>query len=212
MNDRRHEVLQQVRDARTPVGVAEVARALDVHPNTVRFHLRVLIEQGRVERVRAESDGPGRPAEQFRPVVGMDPGGTRNYTALARVLVAGLAAGPDPAGRAAAAGREWGRELAASAAACAGRKGPVRRLVDLLDGLGFAPSRSGEPARARIGLHHCPFLELAVENPRVICSVHRGLMDGALAEWGSDAAVSSLDAFAEPGLCVARLKPAGRSR
>ena len=35
----------------------------------------------------------------------------------------------------------------------------THRLVDHLDGLGFAPG-AARPRRARIGLRHCPFLEV----------------------------------------------------
>lgn len=216
MNQRRRAVLEQVRKSEDPVGVGELADSLGVHPNTVRFHLRTLVEEGRIERVLSEPEGPGRPTTKFRGVRGMDPGGTRHYEALAKVLVAGLAATPDPAGRATEAGRHWGRELAASpppgasatrsSAGLSSRSGSVRRLVDLLDGLGFAPERSGRSARPVIGLHHCPFLELAIDDPQVVCSIHRGLMEGALTHWGSELSVSSLEAFAEPGRCLAKLE------
>lgn len=212
MNQRRREVLDHLTAAGAPVGVSGVAQALGVHANTVRFHLQALIEQGRVERVGVTTDRPGRPTMYFRAVPGMDPGGPRHYQALARVLVGSVAAGPEPVRHATEAGRRWGRELAADAPAPSGRSGPMRRLEGLLDDMGFSPVRAGSARQPRIGLHHCPFLELAREEPGVICSMHRGLMEGALAEFGSELGVSALDAFAEPDLCVARLAPKDERR
>ena len=217
---RRSDVLQLLRDLGRPVGVAEVAALLGVHVNTARFHLENLVENGQVERVDAEHTGPGRPPRMFAPVPGMDPAGPRQYQVLAAVLVAGLAAGPDPGRRAHQAGRAWGRELAASS-----HTGPedgsgappdttdsVEHLVHLLGRLGFAPeaesSPSGLPA---IALRHCPFLELASASSDVVCPVHLGLMRGALESWRSPVTVDRLDPFVRPDLCMARLSPAETS-
>jgi len=59
-----------------------------------------------------------------------------------------------------------------------------RKVVILLDELGFAPS--GDARASVIRLHHCPLLEAAHRNPRVVCSVHLGVVRGALDELGAD--------------------------
>jgi predicted ArsR family transcriptional regulator len=56
-------------------------------------------------------------------------------------------------------------------------------------------------------MHHCPFHDLAETAPEVVCAVHRGVIDGALAELGSGLAVSELQVFPRPDVCVARLAP-----
>jgi len=43
----------------------------------------------------------------------------------------------------------------------------------------------------------------------VVCPIHLGLMRGAMEAWESPVTVDRLEAFAEPGLCVAHLAPAG---
>ncbi|MDT5207157.1 MAG: hypothetical protein QOD34_3793, partial [Mycobacterium sp.] len=58
---RRHDVLRMLKEAPSPVTIATIAKALELHPNTVRFHLGSLARVGRVERVASKRQGPGRP-------------------------------------------------------------------------------------------------------------------------------------------------------
>ena len=78
----------------------------------------------------------------------------------------------------------------------------VDEVTRLLDEEGFAAEAHGR----EIHMRRCPFHELAETNPGVVCSVHRGLMAGALEELGSDFEVEGLDVFVRPDLCVARLR------
>ena len=88
-----------------------------------------------------------------------------------------------------------------------------RTVVSLLDELGFAPSAD---ARVRVvRLRRCPLLEAAHRNPEVVCSVHLGLVRGALDELGADPGRTeaiALQPFSEPGACrldmFARSSPA----
>jgi hypothetical protein len=59
-----------------------------------------------------------------------------------------------------------------------------------------------------IPLRHCPFQNLAEQHGEVICSVHLGLMQGALTAMRAPVTVDRLDPFVEPDLCVAHLAPA----
>ncbi len=203
--NRRDEVLQTLRDAEGALGITAIAERLAVHPNTVRFHLDKLVESGQVERGRADRRAPGRPAQLFQAVRGMDPAGPRHYRMLAETLAHALADAPAPRASAVAAGRAWGRRSAENGdAAPAGgdAAAAVARLVDLLDELGFAPERRGGDL-PEIGLRHCPFLELAASGSPVACQVHLGLMQGALEAWRSPVTVDRLEAFVEPDLCLA---------
>jgi predicted ArsR family transcriptional regulator len=217
---RRLEVLRLLKAAEAPMGIAAIASKLGVHPNTVRFHLDALVGSGLAERVPSRHDRPGRPPLLFRAARLMDPAGPRRYRLLAEILVHSLAAGPDPACRAAEAGRAWGRQLArlmengaenrAQHGAETGRARPgepAGRLVSLLDELGFDPDLRVTDAGGQVGLRHCPFLELAESRAQVVCSVHLGLMQGALEGWDAPVTVDRLEAFAQPDLCVAHLAP-----
>jgi predicted ArsR family transcriptional regulator len=214
---RRREVLDVLRAAPSPLGAAETAERLGVHPNTVRFHLDALTADGLVERRAEPSPGPGRPRIVYTVRPGMDRGGIRDYRLLARILL-GRWASADPAtvrAEAIETGRAWGGRLVEppppSEEPAAGRS--VAALLALLDELGFAPraegaDEAGGPPR-RIRLRHCPFLELAEEHGQVVCPLHLGLMQGALARLDAPLTATGLDPFAEPDSCVAHLAAAG---
>jgi predicted ArsR family transcriptional regulator len=194
MPDRRREVLDTLRSSRSAMSIVEIANRLGLHPNTVRFHLRGLVRDGRVDRVEDTRGAPGRPALMFRPHVGMDPGGPRNYQMLAGALAAVLGAGPDPSSQAIEAGRALGTRLTegdaeSNALATVPADHATDRLVELLDDLGFAPEH--DPAGAGpIGLRHCPFLDLVPEHAGVICPLHLGLMQGVLGGLGAEVTVT----------------------
>jgi predicted ArsR family transcriptional regulator len=209
--NRRRRVMVALRESSTPLGVGELAEQLGIHPNTVRFHLDTLVRTGQVERVQGAPVGPGRPPLAFRISPGMDPMGPRNYQLLAGMLVDQLAAEPDAPGHALAAGRAWGRQLHTPASARRGRRRPdgVEQLVELLADLGFEPERrSSDHGSGQIALHNCPFLDLVESRTHVVCPIHLGLMQGAMAAAQSPVTVERLEPFVEPGLCLAHLGPA----
>ena len=208
MSGRRQDVLAVLRAADAPLSITAVADELSIHPNTARFHLEALVRTGQVEPVETDRTKPGRPPLMFRAVPGMDPAGPRDYRMLAGILAAALARQPNPARRAVAAGSTWATQHT-DASAAHSRKAAVDRLTTLLADLGFAPQkRSGARGIGEIGLHNCPFLELAQTRRDVVCPVHLGLMKGALSAWDAPITVSALTPFAEPDLCVAHLAPA----
>lgn len=210
MRPTRTAVLDYLRECSHPAGVAEIAEALGIHANTVRFHLEALVGTGQVARTTAGDRRPGRPPLLFTAVRRMDPTGPRHYRMLAEVLVASLAGEPDPRPRAVEAGRRWGRRLASDGPS-ADTAESIARLVGLLDELGFSPELVEDGELPGIGLRHCPFLELAETSRQVVCPIHLGLMHGAMESWGSPVAVAGLDAFVRPDLCLTHLTPTGAS-
>jgi len=211
---RRAEVLGRLRDAGHPLSVGGVAELTGLHVNTARFHLDGLVEDGLAERRAEERDVPGRPKILYT-APGETPG-PRSYRLLAEMLT-GLVASLRNAGPVAQeVGRSWGRHLIERAAPSqrvdAGEA--VDRLTRLLDGIGFAPEvaagRSGREAELR--LHHCPFLDVAQQHTDVVCAIHLGLMQGALAELDAPVQAVALEPFVTPNLCLARLRTHGRGR
>ncbi|WP_129656837.1 helix-turn-helix transcriptional regulator [Rothia halotolerans] len=196
---RRERVLQAVRAAEGAVGADELAADLSVHPNTVRFHLAALERSGDVERRDAQSMGRGRPRALYRPSAGAHEG-ERHYEMLAGVLATGLGHTEQGRTRATEAGYAWGLTHARSAAPR--ERDAVGELFRLLGELGFAPRRADA---GTVELLNCPFRQTVAEHGELICAVHAGLMRGALAGWGAEAEVTSLEPFATPGLCRARL-------
>lgn len=205
----RLRILESIR--RSPQGstVQELADRVGLHVNTVRFHLDRLLADGQVSRSAQPRERPGRPALTFTATPGPQLyGGQRDYRLLAEILTGVVAdLGADAAPRAGEVGRRWGASMAQKLAGRRplGEQRAKAELVRVLDDVGFAPELPSDGDGRRILLRHCPFLEAAQEHPEVVCSVHRGLMDGALAEMGAPLATERLVPFAEPAGCVARL-------
>lgn len=205
----RARVLSALQQSPTPLGVEDLAERVQLHPNTVRFHLEALVESKLVSQERESRDVPGRPRTLYRPTENGNRAGQRSYRLLAEILTSHLASQALPGAAALDAGSSWGRLLAA-----AGGEGGLPdaeatgRLVDILAEIGFAPEHTTDDDGNQVLLHHCPFREAAEQNPEVVCGIHLGLMRGVLAELGSDVTAESLTPFVEPGLCVTKLSPA----
>ncbi|AGZ53365.1 helix-turn-helix transcriptional regulator [Mycobacterium kansasii] len=208
---RRRAVLRVLRASRVPMSIVAIADALEIHPNTVRFHLDALVADGQAQRVESGPRGPGRPPQMFSAVRQMDRGGARHYRLLAEILSNGLAAEPDSQAKALAAGRAWGQRLEAPATDSNAEKS-IEHLVGVLDQLGFAPERRVSDGQHQLGLRHCPFLEVAESRSAIVCPIHLGLMQGALESWAAPVGVERLDVFAEPDLCLAHLSLKGAAR
>lgn len=216
---RRELVLDALRASPHARSIASLAEQLRIHPNTVRFHLGALQRRGQVEQSPGIAAGPGRPPILFRATRRMDPAGPTNYRLLATMLTSHLAAGPEPTSTATSLGRVWGRRFVGPPrprrGGQLGRADAVHRMTDMLDELGFAPAALTGPRDTMIRIRHCPFLAVvndAAGEPggyaNVICSLHLGVMQGALAALGGRVTVDRLDPFVEPDLCVAHLAPA----
>lgn len=205
----RARVLDLLRDAGSPLGVQEIADRTGLHANTARFHLDALVDAGLAGREPRARAAPGRPSMAYRAVDGGGVTGRRHYRLLAEMLTS-LIAGvmPDPGEAAAEAGREWGRYLTEEPAPFqkvdAGEA--VRRLTATLEEIGFAPEAAADGTQYRLGLRQCPFREVAENHQDVVCALHLGLMQGALARMRAPVTADRLQPFAEPGLCIAHVK------
>ena len=63
-----------------------------------------------------------------------------------------------------------------------------RRWSHQLDALGFDPAVDGidDGEDAVIAFAHCPFRELAEAHPELVCSLHRGMVEGFVEAMGDD--------------------------
>jgi predicted ArsR family transcriptional regulator len=193
-----------LRTQEQPTTAAFVADRLGQHTNTVREHLDALVEDGWVTRERAPATGRGRPAWLY--IAAPEPASTHGeYAGLATALAMQLAkSSTSPREDAVAAGIEWGRHLAVAVAEEPATPAAARRhVVRLLDGLGFAPSPDLRAMSVR--LRQCPLLDAARRQPDVVCSVHLGIVRGALTTWHTANDGTSLTPFAEPGACLLHL-------
>ncbi|BCJ77495.1 hypothetical protein CS0771_70390 [Catellatospora sp. IY07-71] len=227
----RRRVLDTLRTAGVPQDVLALARATGLHPNTVRFHLKVLIEAGYVIESRQASGGRGRPQAVYACAAPTTHEG--GYALLAELLASMLddAAGVEPAR---AAGARWQRAAGPAGVApnAPGTLGEAAaRATALFAELGFDPVRTPERDAARIELHACPFLDVARRHPGVVCGVHlgllRGLVEGGPAGDGPSGGRAAADGrsggpvgasgaartfaaelvpFARPGVCIAEIR------
>lgn len=197
----RERVLTALRASPEGLDADELGHRVGLHPNTVRWHLGVLAEEGAIRSAPQPRTEPGRPRIVYYAQA--EGRGREDYRLLATILASLLAQEPDAAGRAEAAGRAWGRYLV-------DRPAPFSRvtpreareqLLRLLEDNGFAPTAEGDT----ICMNRCPFHELAVTHGNVVCSLHLGLLRGALEEVGGATEILALEPFVEPSLCIARL-------
>lgn len=200
LSDSAAAILEMLRGQPEPLTLAALTRTTGLHGNTVREHLDVLVRRGLVARHRAEPEGRGRPAWLYR-LTDVETE-TSEYAGLAAALAAAISRSSSaPAADAAAAGEEWGHDLARNRGAAPTSPEAARgHLVDLLDDLGFRPEQDVED-RAAVRLTRCPLLEAAHRHPEVVCAVHLGIVRGVLEEYGADPSGSELTPFSEPGAC-----------
>jgi predicted ArsR family transcriptional regulator len=189
----RGEILAALRGAPDGLDTNQLAALVGLHANTVRWHLGVLTDSGLVQAIPERRRGRGRPSIVHRVTSEGIASGRDEYRLLATMLTEALAGDGNAEARAYGTGARWGRHLQQAE--------PDASVVELLDREGFAARRDG----GRIEMRRCPFYALAESAPQVICTLHHGIVDGALEEAGSGQSVARLDPFVEPGLCVAHL-------
>ena len=170
-----------------PLATAEVADALGLHPNTVRPHLERLREVGLLDVTTEVRTGVGRPQHLYAPAADAPSLGLQapSFPRLARLLLRLAVTAGASGDEAAEIGREQGRLDAAAqadAASC------LEALVAQLDAIGFDPVVSGsdDGDTAVVAFAHCPYRELAEAHPDLVCSLHRGMVEGLVEEFGSD--------------------------
>lgn len=173
----RFAAYQHLLDADSPRSVAEVTDAVGVHHTAVRAHLVKLRDAGLVIETRAEPNGRGRPRLLYRAAPDAAASPRRDpYRELSSMLARAVRERRTPREVGAATGRD-----------AATRRDPDSRIdaVDLIErearDLGFDPVRSGHPDRPELVLRHCPFAEVATDDPESICSLHLGVAEGIAA-------------------------------
>jgi predicted ArsR family transcriptional regulator len=167
----RFAAYQHVRRAAAPLTVAEITDAVGVHHTAVRAHLTKLRDAGLITESHAEPNGRGRPKLLYATT----PAGTARdpYQELSSMLARAVRDRSTPRQIGAAAGRE-----------SALRRDPTGTTdtVDLIErearDLGFDPVRRGSIGQPDLVLRHCPFADVAADDPDSICTLHLGVAEG----------------------------------
>lgn len=204
----RRQLLDLLRAAEQQLDIPALADATGLHPNTVRFHLEILVQAGFVEERRQQRGTRGRPRMVYAPVTSASSGD--GYQLLAEMLVTHL----DQTGRshdAEDAGRAWARHVRpATPAGPSGLAGVTRTVVALFTEMGFDPAATVHRKGTRIDLRACPFRSLAQQHRDVVCRLHLGLLAETVDQASARTVSAGLTPFARADLCVADLAVAGR--
>jgi len=182
-DDTRYRLYRYLRLSGRPVPVRELATRLGLHANTIRPHLRRLVDAGLVaSETRRGPSAVGRPQTVFTAVA-MDNSEGRDYRLLADIL-ATLMTGTRARTGAEALAREWGDYLMTRHAPPPGARRPGPNLAALREALaeaGFDPRFRRRGNRVvEIALRGCPFRDLLEDHRELVCTVHRGLLEGML--------------------------------
>lgn len=214
----RYAIYQEVARADEPMSTTAIAARLRLHPNTVRLHLEKLREVGLLEVSTDRHGSVGRPQHRWAvvdqaPSLGLEPSGFRLLAHLLAELATERPIDPDAL---AAVGRR--RALTTSSRRTSRAEPPrvacLRAVMDELTDLGFDPSLDPDTPLdpelpcdlATISFTRCPFRELAVLYPDVVCELHRGLTEGILsgavaANPGSAARLESFSSLVDSDPC-----------
>ena len=199
----RTEVLSELRSSGAALTVTTIAAAVGLHPNSARFHLDALVDQGLVERADEQRDRPGRPKALYRAAPHRL-SEAESLQGVARALVRHLGRLDNGRGeQAEAAGQMWGEELASVTPTTSG----IERVMTTLDALGYRP-RAGA-SDGEVVLTPCPLRSLLDEagpgGLPTVCRLHLGLMRGLVAD-DPGVSIAGLEALVTPDTCVARIR------
>ena len=182
-DETRYRLYRYLRLSGRPVPVRELATRLGLHANTIRPHLRRLVDAGLVaSETRRGPSAVGRPQTVFTAKAAEGREG-RDYRLLADIL-ATLVSGSRARTRAQELARDWGDYLVTRHAPPPGARRPGPNLAGLREALaeaGFDPRFRRRGNRSvEIALRGCPFRDLIEEHRELVCTVHEGLVEGML--------------------------------
>jgi predicted ArsR family transcriptional regulator len=203
-DETRVHLVRILRDAPDPLDARALADHVGLHLTTVRAHLDVLVDAGLITSRSEHRTTPGRPRRLYSAVADASSGDADGYRLLADMLAGHIAAtGDDATSDAVAAGRAWGAHLVDRPQPNTTTTSGAARaaLVGLMDRLGFRPELDDDGTT--ILLRRCPFVDVARRHPDVVCSLHLGIMRGALGALAAPVEAVDLQPFVQPSLCVA---------
>lgn len=196
----RRQVMQALQQMPDGGSVDELCTATDLHANTVRGQLDLLLIGGHVVRFRGEKAGRGRPPWRYA----LPPERVGAQQRLAAELVEQLLAANDE-NLARNVAHRWAQITGEPSLAVIDAKTPgdvVAAVVASLQRLGFQANANwlGDA----VLIHDCPYGDLVRDYP-VICDIHAELMVQELSTSDQGVTFKELEVFPSPGLCVARL-------
>lgn len=196
----RARVLALLQRSPRPLSVSDIAAELDLHRNSVRFHLDALESQGFVNHSVAATGHQGRPPLQYTATHDSPTIGSVHMMEMVEVLLERFVApSPNAYDLALQAGRDWGTRILEDEAAADPRE-VVDSLVRYFGERGFATSS----APGAFNFARCPLRNSVSDDVLpLVCSMHRGFVEGYLEAGGSPERVASMNVG--PQLCTVAL-------
>jgi predicted ArsR family transcriptional regulator len=183
----RYAIYLELARSPKPLTTSEIADTIDLHPNTVRPHLERMRDVGLIEVEVSGRGEVGRPQHRYSvaadaPSLGLEPPVMPMLASMVLSMADRLGAGP---GDALSVGADEG---ARRADAYRNAPSSLEALVSDLDRLGFDPvvtaADTTDHDTAVIAFANCPFGDIAGAHPDLVCSLHRGLIDGFVERMG----------------------------
>lgn len=166
--------------------VAEIAEALSLHPNTIRFHLEALSELGYVAEEQEKPQGQGRPRRLYRVTADAPEVDTSHLRDLTQVLlrhIVGEAAHPKQTVE--EIGHSWGQEVASAGEQDlkhlkdVSTSDALDEIINHTQSMGFEATRTSDQT---IAFTSCPYRSINQPMLSNICAIHFGLLRGYLDE------------------------------
>lgn len=144
--------------------ISDLAKALDLHENSVRATVNVLVARGYVERTQAHTGQRGRPSWLYRARSATD-----ENMQLRAITAAFDKIASDPQS-------DLGRRVAEAVEVdCLGedtRVGEISSILEYLRSAGFAV----DPHDDNLIITFCPYREIGRKPPSAICRVHGAII------------------------------------
>ncbi len=148
----------------------EIARFLDLTPANIRYHLEILLEEGRIQ-----TSGERRTGAAGRPILLYGLSGVslgENLPGLAKSLLKVLFDN----GESSLPAQAVARELLANQERESLRGVQLfNQAISILDQLGYLPNWKATREGPEIELKHCPYQDLATEHPQ-LCQIDQALL------------------------------------
>ena len=182
----RHAIFRHVVQSSSPISVGELTDRFELNHNAVRQHLAKLVAAGLVLEERAAPSGRGRP----RFLYSVDPaaesrwGVTGPYERLSLLLTEVIRSRETPV--------EIGRRAGRRDAADHPQGDPSAALMAVTARGGFEPTLQQRGSDVEVLLHSCPFVNVALADPDIVCELHHGIAIG-VAEHVGGMTIDGLD-------------------
>ncbi len=186
----RYYIYQYILNNHREVTVQDIADQFEIHPNVARLHLSKLEDVKMIVSQSQKTGKGGRPSRLYRlsdEVIQLHfP--FRDYQLLAKISLQALSSlGKQGQEALTLAGKVFGQELilqSLKASSTSIERISFQEKIDLLNEAaktsGFSPEfhATEEDGKIILQVFNCPFKELAIADPDIICTMHNAFLLG----------------------------------